>query len=168
MKTTDYPVPDSIAAHPAWFRLEDQSDYYNRKATSYQQIYKRIKLGLIVLAAAIPVMAFLPADMPGQQFLIAGAGAVMAVLEAVLLLNRFSDLWIRYRGTAESLKRERWLLLSRAADYKGLDDGQALLLLAERIEVLLALEHSEWTEEQQQALARMAAAQHKEEPPANP
>lgn len=167
-KSADYPVPDSIAAHPAWFRLEDQSDYYNRKAIGYQGTYKNIKLCLILLAAAIPVLAFLPAGMPGQQFLIAGAGAVMAVLEAVLLLNRFPDLWIRYRGTAESLKRERWLLLSRAADYKGLDDNQALLLLAERIEVLLALEHREWTEEQQQALARMAAAQNKEEAPANP
>lgn len=166
-KSADYTVPDSIAAHPAWFRLEDQGDYYDRKASGYQQIYKRIKLGLILIAAGIPVLAFLPADMPGQQFMVAGAGAVMAVLEAVLLLNRYPDLWIRYRGTAESLKRERWLLLSRAADYKGLDDAQALLLLAERIEVLLALEHSEWTEEQQQALARMAA-QHKEEQPTHP
>ena len=163
MDTLAYPVPDSVSAHPAWFRLEDQSDYYDRKASGYQQVYKRIKLGLILLAAAIPVLAFLPQNLPGQQFLVAGAGAVVAVLEAVLLLNRYPDLWVRYRGTAESLKRERWLLLSRAGEYKGLDDTQALLLLAERVEVLLALEHREWTEEQQQALTRMAAARPKEE-----
>jgi hypothetical protein len=162
-KNAVYQVPDNVSSHPAWFRLEDQGDYYDRKSTSCQQTYKRIKIGLILLAAAIPVLAFLPADMPGQQFLVAGAGAVMAVLEAVLLLNRYPDLWIRYRGTAESLKRERWLLLSRAAEYKGLDDAQALQLLAERVELLLGLEHHEWTEEQEQALARMAAAKPKEE-----
>jgi hypothetical protein len=76
-----------------------------------------------------------------------------------LLLNQYGPLWVKYRGTAESLKRERWLLLSHAGDYKGLGDDDALRLLAERVEVLLEVEHRDWTEEQKQALMHLGKTQ---------
>lgn len=160
-KTPSFAVPDSIATHPAWFRLEDQCNYYNSKAVSFQQHYKRIKVALILLAASIPVLSLLQAQQPELKsliLLVAMVGAAMAALEAVLMLNRYPDLWVRYRGTAESLKRERWLLLARSGEYRGLDETQALALLADRVELLLELEHREWTSEQKKALDRMSGA----------
>ena len=150
----DYPVPAAIAAHPAWFRLEGQRSYYSARAARYQDTYKHIKMGLIGLSASIPLLAFLPPQNVGP-WIVAAAGIVIAVLEAMLLLNQYGPLWVKYRGTAESLKRERWLLLARAGEYAGLADDSALRLLAERVEALLDVEHREWIDEQKQALARL-------------
>ena len=155
MSAADYVVPAAIAAHPAWFRLEGQRTYYSDRAAGYQSTYKRIKLGLIGLSASIPLLAFLPLPGDAGRWIVAGVGIAIALLEAVLLLNQYGPLWVKYRGTAESLKRERWLLLSRAGEYAALDDAAALRLLAERVEAVLDAEHHDWTEEQKQALAKL-------------
>ncbi|HKX42238.1 MAG TPA: DUF4231 domain-containing protein [Burkholderiaceae bacterium] len=152
--SADFPVPEPTASHAAWHRLEDQRQYYSRCANHYQATYKRIKLTLIGLSATIPLLAFLPGD--GFRYVVAAAGVLIALLEGVLLLNQYGSLWVKYRGTAESLKRERWLLLAHAGEYKGLGDEEALRLLAERVEVLLDVEHREWTEEQKQALMQLS------------
>ena len=157
-RPADYPVPVAIAAHPAWHRLESQRTYYSSRAGSFQTTYKQIKLALIAISAAIPLMA-LAGDHAIWKYVVALGGIAIAVMEGMLLLNQFGPLWIKYRATAESLKRERWLLLSHAGDYKGLSDDDAMRLLAERVEVLLEVEHREWTQEQRQALAQLANTQ---------
>ncbi len=154
LKESDYVVPAEIAGHPAWFRLEGQRTYYSSNAAKYQTHYRRIKIALITLAAVIPVMVFIPGD--PSRFLVAAAGVAIAVLEGWLLLNQYGPLWVKYRTTAESLKRERWLLLSGAGDYKGLAVDSRMGLLAERTEALLAEEHQAWTEAQKKALEELA------------
>ena len=151
----DFVAPAEISAHPAWARLEGQRAYYSKTAGLYQDRYKHIKLTLIAVAAALPILAFLP--MPDvTRYLVAGAGVLIAVLEGVLLLNQYGTLWVKYRSTAESLKRERWLLLAHAGDYKGKGNDEALSLLAERVESLIEAEHREWTEQQKKALEALA------------
>ena len=155
----DYTVPETIAAHPAWHRMEEQRAYYVRRANDYQTRYKRIKLCLIGLASGLPLLAFLPLGGPDgnlAKYLVSAVGVIIAMLEGVLLLNQYGPLWVKYRGTAESLKRERWMLLARAGEYRALDDADALRLLAERTEVLLEVEHREWTQAQKQALEQIA------------
>lgn len=151
----DHVVPKAISDHPAWARLEGQRAYYSQRAGEYQDRYKQIKLTLIGLAAAIPVLAFLPVP-EFTKYLVALAGVAIAVLEGVLLLNQYGTLWVKYRSTAESLKRERWLLLSMAGDYRGKPEAEALSLLAERVEALIEAEHREWTEQQKKALEALA------------
>jgi Protein of unknown function (DUF4231) len=87
---------------------------------------------------------------------VAAAGVAIAVLEGWLLLNQYGPLWVKYRTTAESLKRERWLLLSGAGDYKDQPADARMRLLAERVEALLAEEHQAWTEAQKKALEELA------------
>ena len=155
----EFVVPETIAAHPAWCRMEEQRDYYARRANDYQTRYKRIKLCLIGLASGLPLLAFLPlggADGNLSKYLVSAVGVLIAMLEGVLLLNQYGPLWVKYRGTAESLKRERWMLLARAGEYRELGDADALRLLAERTEVLLEVEHREWTQAQKQALEQIA------------
>lgn len=154
LKESDYVVPAEIAGHPAWFRLEGQRTYYSSNAAKYQTHYRRIKIALITLAAVIPVLVFIPGD--PSRFVVAAAGVAIAVLEGWLLLNQYGPLWVKYRITAESLKRERWLLLSGAGDYKGLAVETRMGLLAERVEALLAEEHQAWTEAQKKALEELA------------
>lgn len=152
-----YQVPEQIAAHPAWARLEGQRAYFDGKSGQYQSHYKRIKLALIALSAGIPLVVFLPGE--GARYLVAAAGVVIAMLEGLLLLNQYGPLWVKYRGTAEGLKRERWLMLSRAGDYAGKSDDDALRQLAERVENLLDAEQKDWIGWQQQALEALAKTQ---------
>lgn len=154
LKESDYVVPADIAGHPAWFRLEGQRTYYSSNAAKYQTHYRRIKIALITLAAVIPVLVFIPGD--PSRFVVAAAGVAIAVLEGWLLLNQYGPLWVKYRTTAESLKRERWLLLSGAGDYKDQPNDARMRLLAERVEALLAEEHQAWTEAQKKALEELA------------
>ena len=154
MADTAYTPPPEIAASAAWHRLEEQLAYYSGRASRYQTHYKRIKLSLIDLSAAIPILAFLP-ESPITRYVVAGSGVVIAVLEGVLLLNQYSQLWIKYRRTAEGLKREQALLLAAAGDYQDKAAPEALRLLAERTEALVAEENQQWVEVQSNALAQV-------------
>ena len=151
MSPSDYEVPAAIQSHPAWHRLEEQLGWYSKNSTRLKRIYKLIKLLLIIFAATVPALALLD-----LRYVVAAVGVVIAVLESLLLLNQYGSLWISYRGTAESLKRERWLLLARAGVYKGHSDEDALRKLADRVEAILTAEHGSWTEDQQKLMAQPA------------
>lgn len=157
-----YKAPQNIADHPAWARLNGQFGYYDRKAIMYQRRFKHIKLVVIAVSAGIPIIISQPFG-PGYdgaaRFIIAFCGAVIAMLEGLLLLNQYGSLWTKYRGTAEDLNRERWLLLSQVGDYadQGLD--QAMRKLAIRVESILDTERKDWREKQQSMQATLAKAQ---------
>ncbi len=154
--TTDFVPPPEITASAAWARLEDQQQYFSSRATRAQRLYRSIKLALILTSAAIPILVFVP--MPGEtaKFLVAAAGVAIAVLEGVLLLGRYGENGVIYRRTAESLKRERALLLAGAGDYRGLAAADALRLLAERTEALLSEENRQWVEAQLKTLQTLS------------
>jgi hypothetical protein len=152
----EFSPPADIAASAAWSRLDGQQRYYSSNASGAQQKYRRIKLLLIVISAAIPILAFapLPGDLP--KFIVGVAGVTIAVLEGLLLLNRYGENSVTYRRTSEGLKRERALLLAGAGDYRGLGTDDALRLLAERTEALVAEENRQWVETQLKTLEALA------------
>lgn len=152
-----YKVPQNIGDHPAWARLEEQRAYYDRTAIKYQSHFKRIKLAVIALSTGVPLVVFLPGAAP--PYFVALFGVVIAVLEGLLLLNQYGSLWIKYRGTAEDLGRERWLLLSQAGDYAEQQPDQAMRKLAARVEAILETERKGWSEKQQEMLGALAKAQ---------
>lgn len=138
-------VPENIATHPAWIRLEDQVEWYDNKSVCSQQWYKGLKLVQIVLAVSIPVLTHL--EMPITKWLISCAGALIAVLEGVQHMNQYSTLWVTYRSTAERLKHEKFLFLSTSGPYRELDENARLILLAERVEEHVSTEHANWINE---------------------
>ena len=84
---------------------------------------------------------------------------LIAVLEGILLLNRYGEHGITYRRTSEGLKRERALLLAEAGDYAGKDLKERLRLLAERTEALLDEENKQWQQQQAKTLEELANVQ---------
>lgn len=134
--------PEIFKEHPAWLRLEDQLDWYDRKSRSNQTWYKVLKLTQIVLATSIPLFAL--SKESWAQGAMAILGAMIAILEAVQHLYQFNTLWIEYRATAESLKHEKYLFLAKAGPYRGLNIEEALALLAERVEEQVSKEHAQW------------------------
>ncbi len=127
-------------------RLEDQIGWYDRKSISAQRTYKRIKIVEIIAAAAIPFLAaFKFSFMP----MVTGVlGVIITVLEGMLHLNQYQELWIAYRSTCESLKHEKYTYLGKASPYTNVADPHALL--AERIESLVSQEHAKWASVQQE------------------
>lgn len=127
-------------------RLEDQIAWYDRKSLTNQRTYKRIKIVEILAAAAIPFLAaFKFSFMP---FITGGLGVIITVLEGMLHLNQYHDLWIAYRSTCEALRHEKYTYLGKASPYNNVPDPHALL--AERIESLVSQEHAKWASVQQE------------------
>lgn len=119
-------------------RLEDQLAWYEQKAKHHKRWFQSLKVGQIVVAAAIPAVAA-----AGASAGFAGAlGAVVVVMEGLQQLFQFQQNWIAYRGTAEALKHEKYLYLARADAYA--HSRNPLRLLAERIEGLISQEHARW------------------------
>ena len=134
-------APSRVAADVTWERLNEQLDWYDRKASDAQRRYKLLKTIELIVAAAVPVIAAL--DAPAG--LTAGVAAIVVVLEGVQQLFQWQALWVRYRSTAEALKHERYLYLVEAGPYRGSDRARAL---AERIEGLISQEHAGWVQAQ--------------------
>ena len=126
-------------------RLEGQIDWYNRKSRTAQRIYKRTKIVEILAAAIIPLLAGL--DFPHAKLVIAGLGVLITILEGILHLNQYQQLWSTYRSTCEALKHEKYVYLGKAGPYACAADPHALL--AERVEALVSQEHAQWSSIQQ-------------------
>jgi Protein of unknown function (DUF4231) len=136
---------------PIWQRLEDQIEWYEAKSAQAQRTYKRLKIVQIIVGAMIPFFAGfqeqLKAGLPDRldllpALLIAALGVIVVVLEGVQHLNQYQKTWLDYRSTAEALKHEKFLFLAGAGPYVSAEDKRARL--AERIEELIASEHSRW------------------------
>jgi hypothetical protein len=132
---------------PIYARLEDQIDWYDRKSRSAQRIFKRMKIVEILAAALIPFLAAL--SFHNANLVTAGLGVLITVLEGILHLNQYQQLWNTYRSTCEALKHEKFTYLGNAGPYAGAPDPRAML--AERVESLVSQEHAQWSSFQQQA-----------------
>lgn len=139
------PLSDAVKTHPAWFRLIDQRNWYDKKSQHCQRWYKRLKITQVSLAVLVPATSLLPSDC--AKVVSSLCGVLIAVLEAIQQMNQYSTLWVTYRATAERLKHEQYLFLSAAGPYKGMTDGDRLVALAERVEEHVSTEHANWFNE---------------------
>jgi hypothetical protein len=143
------PVSDPVMA-----RLDDQIKWYGDKSSHCQHTYKRIKLIEIIAAALIPFLAALRVSDsdPHTRFavgvLTAGLGVLITILEGVLQLYQFQQIWVAYRATAEAMKHEKFIYLAKGGPYATASDPHALL--AERVEALGSQENSKWASVVQQ------------------
>jgi len=125
-------------------RVDDQLGYFEAKSGKLQKKFKRLKTIEIVLAAIVP---FLITSVNDDEFgsylqVLVGAMSVGVVIVAGLLtLHKHYELWVQYRATAESLKREKFLYLTRTGPYKG---KNAFPVFVETIESIIAEDTSQW------------------------
>jgi hypothetical protein len=130
------PVPD-----PIMDRLDDQIAWYDKKSSHCQHFYKRIKLTEITAAALIPFVV--GAHIPYAAWVAGGLGVLITILEGVLQLYQYQQIWVAYRATAEAMKHEKFIYLAKGGPYATAPDPHALL--AERVEALGSQENSKWT-----------------------
>lgn len=141
------PAEALSASDPIYARLDEQIQWYSRKSRSAQSVFKRIKVVEIVAAAVIPFLAGI--NIQSGKLVIAGLGVLITILEGILHLNHYQEMWGNYRSTAEALKHEKFVYLAKAGPYAAAPDPYALL--AERMESLISQEHAQWNSFQQQS-----------------
>ena len=67
----------------------------------------------------------------------------MATCAGISSLQKFQELWIKYRTTAESLKKEKYLYLTKGQPY---DTENPLSILVQRVETLVSQENTNWAQ----------------------
>ena len=123
-------------------RVDDQIEWYNKKSSLKQSWFRRLRIIEIVAAALIPLLAAY-ADWNPLKIAVAALGLVIAVIAGILGLFQFQENWTSCRSTCESLKQEKFLFLTRTGSY---DQKEPFPLFVQRVEGLMAKEHSAWAQ----------------------
>lgn len=126
-------------------RLDDQLDWYDRKALRNQNLYKRLQLMAIIFGASIPLLTAISFKEFETlfRFIIALLGSTIAVISSVLSLNKYQENWVKYRSCAEALRREKYHYLTCTGSYAN-DNVQRDALFVGRCEAIMANEQGEW------------------------
>jgi hypothetical protein len=136
-------VPDSL--NPSEYleqRVRDQINWYDKKSLWNQRWFKRLRIFEIVAAAMIPLLTAVP-DVPYMKYVIGGLGVIITVVAGILALFQFQERWTEYRTTCESLKKERFLFLTKAEPYAV---GDGFPVFVQRIETLISKENTSWSQ----------------------
>ena len=143
-------------------RLDDQQTWYAGKSAWNQTWYKRLRMVEVVLAAGIPFVSSLIGKFPDSPnvvpIIVSMIAFLIAATSALLALYRFQDNWLQYRSTAEQLKREKFLFLTKNHPYDGED---AFHVLVDNVERILGVENSTWREQIKSAAATNLVQQDK-------
>lgn len=129
-------------------RVDNQIDWYDKKSSWNQRMFKQLQILQIAAAASIPILAgFITEQTTEMKHVVAGIGALIAVISGILSLYKFQENWIQYRTVSESLKHQKYLFLTKTYPYNA-DD--ATHVLVETVENLISQENSKWSQYTQQ------------------
>ncbi len=122
-------------------RVDDQIDWYSKKSQRNQRWFKLIKIIELVAAALIPLIAGMNSEILYDKWIVGILGVTVSVLAGITGINRFQENWISYRTTAESLKHEKFLFLTKSGPYT---EEYSFENFVQRIEGLISRENSTW------------------------
>jgi|GEM_PF-3660634 len=145
---TKYTEPDS-----GYARLEQQLDWYDRKARAAQGWAQRTKLLSMSMSATVPLAAIL-----ADGTVTAAIGVGVVILEGLQQVNGWHDKWINYRAVCENLRREKFSYVGGVGAYDGLSPEEAKKTLILQTENIIATENVNWMSRQQQAPAAKGIA----------
>lgn len=125
-------------------RLEDQINWYEKKASENKNKYHYFQIIIIIASATIPLVN-LGAEVPLQTRVTSAIlGAIIVGITALTQLKKYQENWILYRATQEYLKREKFLFMNNAGNYSNLTDDVKNKTLVESVEVILSSETSKF------------------------
>lgn len=125
-------------------RLEPEIDWYDGKSTTNKRWHIATKTIEILCAAIIPLLAGYAKDGGACISISIGIlGASVAVAAGVSAVLKFQEQWIKYRTTAESLKKEKYLFLTKVEPY---DVAEPVTVLVQRVETLVSQENTNWAQ----------------------
>ena len=125
-------------------RLDNQIEWYSKKSSSNQKMYKRLQLTTIITSASIPFLSGYSEQYPTFNIVIGIIGVVVASITAILSLNKYQENWLHYRTTSESLKHQKYLYLTGTDPYH---EANAFNVLVQQVEALISKENSTWSQQ---------------------
>jgi hypothetical protein len=134
---TDQTMKNSIA----WQELERSFDYFQRGARVNRLAYLTLRTTVLFAGALVPIVALAATN----DVAVACLGAVIVAAEGMTQLTQVHDHWVRYRRTAEALRREALAFVSGTGPYQHgeLTEEQQL---AARIVDFAGQESADWEE----------------------
>lgn len=136
------PPDEAVRNSVAWQELQRSFSFFHRNAGANRMGYLALRTTVLVAGALVPIVALATT----RPTIVAGLGAVIVVAEGVAQLTQVHDHWVRYRHTAEALRREAIAFASNAGAYGSGDELSGDQRLATRILDLEAEENSAWEE----------------------
>lgn len=124
-------------------RVDDQIRWYSDKSQDAQKKYKRMQTTEIILAAFIPLLSSYSADFKVIAFIVGFFGALIAIIESIVKLNKYHENWIQYRTTCEMLKYHKHLYLTNTYPYNPSDETIDNIFVR-NIEEIISSENSQW------------------------
>lgn len=129
-------------------RLEEQINWYDQKAISFKKYHERINIASIVVSSCGSLITILGLifDYAEPWLTILGSVVGVGVASALAIdkLKNFGNLFMTYRRTCESLKREKFLYQTKSGEYQ--NNENAFNLLVERCESIMATENGSWAQ----------------------
>ena len=96
-----------------------------------------------ILNSAIPVMLLFSdlINLPIKVFT-TSCTSIISICTAILQLNSYQEIWLKYRITCENLLREKIFFETNAGKYKDTEDPLELLIIT--CEKIMNSETNEW------------------------
>ena len=124
-------------------RVDDQIRWYSSKSGLNKQMFNGLKIVEIIVALSIPLFVnFIPVEL-SSKLIVSFLGVIIAAIAGIISLMKYQENWVEYRTTAESLKHEKYLFVTKSGQY---GDKQSFGMFVERIENLISKENSKWAE----------------------
>lgn len=124
-------------------RYEDQLEWYENKAKKNKQIYMSLQFILIVFSIVVPifiVINYILTTSTVLQWITIVMSIVVAILVSSLKTFNFQENWVRYRTTAENLKKELIFFRAETGPYINAQDNKNLFV--QRVESFISQRHT--------------------------
>lgn len=123
-------------------RVDKQIDWYDTKSIHAQKMYKIFTFIILVSSAIIPFIANLTISSFYIKVFVSILGVLGTISQGVINVNKYNENWIEYRTICESLKKEKYMYLTRSGVYS--EQENRFSYFAERIESIISQENVNW------------------------
>lgn len=123
-------------------RVDDQLSWYESKSSTNKNMYRRLAILEMSIALCIPFLTSYIDDLhPTLKYAVGILGVSIGLIAGLNTLMKYQENWVEYRTTAENLKQEKYLFMTKTGEYGKSDAFQRFVL---RIEGILSKENSQW------------------------
>ena len=127
-------------------RWEDQKSWYRNKSKSAKKWHLRFQIAIIVATVLVTLLTALGIkEIDVTSIVTSIVASLVVVLVSISQLMKFEENWIRYRTTAEALKKEKVFFDTLTGPYSNSENPEQDFV--ERVESLISVEHQTWFQE---------------------
>lgn len=124
-------------------RVEQQIEWYEKKARSCQRKYTISQTIEIILAALIPLLSSYADNLKIIGFIVGVFGAAIAIIKSLSKLYKWPENWIGYRTACDSLRYQKVLFETRSAPYNSKPESIENIFV-HNVEQIISSEHNQW------------------------